>query len=174
MELELARQGELAREKRGPAFVTAAIFLAYAVAKAVYASQGKLGLPSGPVVPAEDYVPYADEVMGVSATQWLASATGVAGAALMLVAVSRVGRWLPQGLMLAALGVAFVGFGAGAAVMVADGFVGIGVGWQWYHGVLGLFTLVVFAMAIRAYARSTRTAIRPAPRWVQRISSEHE
>lgn len=136
----------------------AVVFLAYAVGKAVYAAQGKLGLPSGPVVPAEKYVPYADAVMGVSTTQWLAAATGVAGALLMLVAMSRVGRWLPRGLMLAALGVAFVGFGAGAAVMVADGFVGIGVGWQWYHGVLGLLTLVMFAMAIRSYTRATGPA----------------
>lgn len=138
--------------------LTAAIFLAYAVGKAVYASQARLGLPTGPVVPAHDYEKYAGATLGVAANQWLATATGVVGAAIVLVSATAAGRALPRRLMLAALGLAFIGMGAGAAVMIVDGFVGIGIGWRWYHGLVGVVTLVAFSSAIRSYARATRPA----------------
>ncbi|MCX4546314.1 hypothetical protein [Streptomyces sp. NBC_01565] len=40
--------------------------------------------------------------------------------------------------------------------MIADGFVGLGVGWQWYHGVLGIVVLGLLMTAIWSYVRAPR------------------
>ena len=46
--------------------------------------------------------------------------------------------------------------GAGAVIMIVDGFVGIGVGWRWYHGVLGVVMIGLLLEMIRSYAVTTR------------------
>src|SRR5690606_41490484 len=43
----------------------------------------------------------------------------------------------------------------GAAVMAVDGFVGLGVGWRWYHGLAGLAAVALMAATGRSYARAT-------------------
>ncbi|MFI6534511.1 hypothetical protein ACIBHY_18785 [Nonomuraea sp. NPDC050547] len=143
---------------RWPAYTMTVLFLGYGAGKAVFAAQGKLGFPGGPVVPAEEYVAYARDVMNVTTAQWFAAANGLIGAALFLSTVTRVGRRVPRPLMLAGLGVAFLGVGAGMVVMIADGFFGLGVGWRWYHGVLGIVVLGLMAATVRSYARATRRA----------------
>ncbi|TXK43258.1 hypothetical protein [Nonomuraea sp. C10] len=144
------------RQARWPAYTTAVLFLGYAVGKAVYAAQGKLGFPGGPVVPAADYERYAREMMDVAAAQWMAAANGLLGAALVLLTVTGAGRRVPRALMLLVLAVALAGVGAGAVIMVADGFVGIGIGWQWHHGVIGIAAMGLLAATTHSYARATR------------------
>jgi hypothetical protein len=133
----------------------AALFLGYAAGKAFFAAQGKLGFPGGPVVPAGEYERYTREVMDVALAQWLAAATGVLGAVLVMATVTGVGRRVPRVLMLLALAVALVGLGTGAAIMVVDGFVGIGVGWYWYHGVLGIVVVGLLMATASSYVRAT-------------------
>ncbi|MFG1942193.1 hypothetical protein [Nonomuraea sp. NPDC048826] len=152
------------RQARSPAWATAVLFLGYAAGKAVYAAQGRLGFPGGPAVSAAEHERYAREMLDVAATQWLAAANGLLGAVLMLATVTSVGRRLPRTPMLAVLGLAFLGLGAGAAIMVVDGFVGIGVGWRWYHGVLGIVAVVLLAATIRSYARATAPGAPPTRR----------
>lgn len=134
-----------------PAYVMVVLCLAYAAGKAVYAAQGRLGLPTGPVVSPEEHARYARDVMAVSLAQWMACGTGLLGAAISLATVTRAGRRMPRPLMvLALLGLA-VGAGAGAVVFVLDGFIGLGVGWQWPHGVLGIVALAALALMVRAW-----------------------
>ncbi len=141
---------------RWPAWVMAVLFLGYAAGKAVYAAQGRLGFPGGPAVPPGEYERYTSEVMDVTTAQWAAVATGVLAAALVLLTVTRVGRRVPRPLMLAVLGCALLGVGAGAAIVAADGFIGLGVGWQWYHGVVMLAVTALLAATAWSYARATR------------------
>ena len=49
-----------------------------------------------------------------------------------------------------------VAVGGGAGIMIVDGFVGIGVGWQWYHGVLGILAIGLSLEMIRSYAAAAR------------------
>ncbi len=56
-------------------------------------------------------------------------------------------------LVLAGMGLAVAG---GGGIMIVDGFVGIGVGWRWYHGVLGAVAIVLSLEMIRSYAKATR------------------
>ncbi len=46
--------------------------------------------------------------------------------------------------------------GAGAGIMILDGFVGIGVGWRWYHRVLGIILIGLILAMVRSYAVATR------------------
>ncbi len=144
------------RQVRWPAYAMAVLFLGYATGKAVFAAQGKLGFPGGPVVPADEYERYARDVMDVATTQWLAVATGLLGAALVLATVTSVGRRVPRVLMLLMLTGALVGVGAGAAVLVVDGFGGPGPGWRWYHGVVGIVAVGLLTATIWSYARATK------------------
>lgn len=136
-------------QRRWPAYAMVVLSLGYAFGKAVYAAQGKLGFPSGPVVPAEEYESYARDMMNVSLSQWLGAATGLLGAVISLATVTAWGRRVPRVLMLVALAGMVVGVGAGAAVLVLDGFIGLGIGWQWFHGVGGAVTLALLAAMIR-------------------------
>jgi hypothetical protein len=45
--------------------------------------------------------------------------------------VTPLGRKVPRWLMVPLLGAVFVGVAAGAAILVLDGFIGLGVGWRW-------------------------------------------
>jgi hypothetical protein len=141
---------------RWPALATASLFLGYAAGKAVYAAQGKLGFPGGPEVPTSEYDRYAQEVMDVTVAQWLATATGVLGAVLVLATVTPFGRRLPRPLMLTLLVVACAGVGGGAVILVVDGFFDVGIGWSPWHGVLGLVVLALFSMTVLSYHRATR------------------
>lgn len=132
-------------QRRWPAYTLAAVFLAYAAGKAAFAMQDRLGFPSGPPAPAEYF-------MDAALAQWMASASGVLGAC---VALATLGRWVPRRLMLAVLAVVFLAVGAGAGIMIVDGFVGIGVGWRWYHGVVGVVVIALFAETARSYAKAT-------------------
>src|SRR5690606_18200644 len=140
---------------RWSACATAVLFLGCATGKAVYATQGRLGFPGGPAVPAAEHERYAREMMDVAAAQWTAAGNGVLGAVLVLLTVTALGRRLPRLPMLVVLGVALLGVGAGAAVMAVDGFVGLGVGWRWYHGLAGLAAVALMAATVRSYARAT-------------------
>lgn len=150
-------------QPRWPAYVLSVLSLGYALGKAGYAVQGRMGFPTGPVVSAQEHVAYARDVMDVSVSQWMGSATGVLGAAVSLATVTAAGRRVPRPVMLGILTVMALGVGAGAGVLVLDGFVGIGIGWQWYHGVVGAVTLVMFGLMTRSYVRATRPATAPDP-----------
>src|SRR5690606_17618024 len=137
------------------ACATAVLLLGYGAGEAVYATQCRLGFPGGPAVPAAERERDAREMMDVAAAQWTAAGNGGVGAVLVLLTVSALGRRLPRLPMLGVLGVALLGVGAGAAVMAVDGFVGLGVGWRWYHGLAGLAALALMAATVRSYARAT-------------------
>jgi hypothetical protein len=136
---------------RWPAYAVAALFLGYAVGKAGYAVQGRLGFPGGPPVSAAETEGY---FLNPSVAQWLASATGVAGACVAMATVTAVGRRVPRRVMwpaLAALVLAAVG---GGGIMVVDGFIGLGVGWQAHHGVLGILLIALVLAMTRSWRRT--------------------
>jgi hypothetical protein len=123
--------------------------------KAIFAAQGKLGFPGGPVVPAAGYERYTRDVMDVALAQWLAAATGLLGAVLVMATVTGVGRRVPRVLMLLARAGALVAVGTGATIIVVDGFVGLGVGRHWYHGVLGIVVVGLLIATTWSYVRAT-------------------
>ncbi|WP_205215318.1 hypothetical protein [Amycolatopsis albispora] len=141
--------------RRWPACVLAALFLGYAVGKAAFAVQDRLGFPGGPPVSAAESSAY---FLDAAVAQWFAAASGVLGAGLVLLTVVPTGRRVPRPLMLGVLGAVLLAIGYGAGIMVVDGFAGIGVGWRWYHGVLGLVLLGLTAETVRTYAVRTRRA----------------
>ncbi|MEU8106516.1 hypothetical protein AB0C18_22635 [Nonomuraea muscovyensis] len=143
------------RPRRWPAYALAVLFLGYAAGKAVVALEARLGFPGGPAVSAAEHEAY---FMNVSVAQWLAVASGLLGACVVVATVTPVGRRVPLPLMLPVLGVMLLAVGGGAGTMVLDGFVGIGVGWQWYHGMLGLIVIALFLETIRSYVAATRRA----------------
>lgn len=145
----------MALKRWWPAGALAVLFLGYAVGKAVFAVQGRLGFPGGPPVSAAET---ADYFLDPAPAQWFAAASGVLGAGLVLLTVVPVGRRVPRTLMLLVLSVVLVTIGYGAGVMIVDGFVGVGVGWRWYHGVLGLVLLALVAETVRSYWLRNRRA----------------
>jgi small-conductance mechanosensitive channel len=144
------------RARRWPAYGVAVLFLAYAVGKAVFAAQSRLGFPGGPVVSAAEHESYARDVMDVATAQWSAAASGLLAACLAVATVTTLARRVPRPLMLLVLAGMLLAGGAGAAIMAVDGFIGIGVGWQWYHGLVGLVAIGLLLEMIRSYAKSTR------------------
>ncbi|MFI6790433.1 hypothetical protein ACIBG4_24215 [Nonomuraea sp. NPDC050383] len=139
--------------RRWPAYATAVLFLGYAVGKAAFALQARLGFPGGPPVSAAETESY---FLDAAAGQWLAAATGVLGACVAIATVTALGRRVPRPLMLLVLAGMLLAVGGGAGIMILDGFVGIGVGWQWYHGVLGAVVIGLFLEMTRSYAVATR------------------
>lgn len=142
-----------ATSRRWPAYTTAVVFLGYAAGKAAFAVQSRLGFPGGPPVPAAEAEGY---FLDPAVAQWSAAATGVLGAMLALATVMPPGRRVPRAVMLPALAVMLLAVGGGAVIMILDGFVGLGVGWRWYHGVLGMAVLGLLLATIRAYEKATR------------------
>ena len=134
-----------------PAYGVAFLMLGYAVGKAAFAVEGRLGFPSGPAVPAAEQAAY---FLNPSVAQALAAVSGVLGAALALATVSGFGCRVPRKLLLVGVLLLVVGVGAGALVMVLDGFVGLGIGWQWYHGVVGLVMLCLLAALAHSSLRA--------------------
>lgn len=147
---------DLARPRRWPAYALAVLFLLYAAGKAVFATQAQLGFPGGPVVSVAEHESYARDFMDVATAQWSATASGVLAACLAVATVTRLGRRVPRILMLLVLIGILLAVGAGAMIMIVDGFIGIGVGWQWYHGVLGIVVIGLLLETIRSYAVVTR------------------
>lgn len=140
-------------QRRWPAVALVVILLAYAAAKAVFASQGRLGLPTGPVVPPAAHDAY---FLDPALAQWCAAGTGVLAAGLVLATTTRLVHRVPRPLLLTASAVLLLGVGAGAVVMIIDGFGGPGPGWSWYHGVLGTVSLALLAALVRSVAVRTR------------------
>jgi hypothetical protein len=134
------------------------LFLGYAAGKVVFAAQAKLGFPGGPRALAAEHESYAREVMDVATAQWLAVATGLLCALLVIATVTRVGRRAPRVPMLMALAGVLVAVGAGAGTMVLDGFIGLGVGWSWYHGIVGIVVIGLLVATIHSYVVATRRA----------------
>lgn len=134
----------------------AVLFIGYAVGKAVLATQGRLGFPGGPPVSVAETEGY---FLDAAAAQWLAAATGVLGATVAISTVTASGRRVPRTLMLLVLVGMLLAVGGGAGIMIVDGFVGIGVGWQWYHGVLGVIAIGLLAEMVRSYAIATRHVV---------------
>ncbi|MEO3779229.1 hypothetical protein ABGB16_20760 [Micromonospora sp. B11E3] len=148
-----------ARPRRWPAYAVAVLFLGYAVGKAVFALQARLGFPGGPVVSAAETERYARQFMDAATAQWWATASGVLGACLALATVTPLGRRVSRTLMLLLLAGMLLAVGAGALIMIVDGFVGIGVGWQWYHAVLGIVVIGLHLAMIQSYAKATRRRV---------------
>jgi len=145
---------ESGRSRRWPAWAVAALYLGYAAGKAAFALQARLGFPGGPNVSAAEAGHY---FMDAATAQWLASATGVLGACVALATVTAVGRRVPRTLMLFVLAGMLLAVGAGAAVVMVDGFVGIGVGWQWYQGVVAVVVIGLHLAMIQSYMVATRS-----------------
>lgn len=134
----------------------AVLFLGYAAGKTAFALQARLGFPGGPVVSAAETDRY---FMDAATAQWLAAATGALGACVALTTVTALGRRVPRTLMLVVLAGMLLAVGSGAGIMVLDGFIGIGVGWQWYHAVLGLVVIALQLAMIQSYAAATRRPV---------------
>ncbi|GAA3560221.1 hypothetical protein GCM10022419_046060 [Nonomuraea rosea] len=141
------------RPRRWPAYAVAVLFLGYAAGKAAFALQARLGFPGGPPVSAAEAGSY---FMDAATAQWLATASGVLGAGVAIATVTALGRRVPRTLMLFVLAGMLLAVGGGGGIMIVDGFVGMGVGWQWYHGALGLLVIGLFLEMIRSYAAATR------------------
>lgn len=141
------------RPRRWPAYLMAALFLGYAAGKAAFAAQARLGFPGGPPVSAAETAGY---FLDPATAQWLAAATGVLGACVALATVTPAGRRAPRALMLLVLAGMGLAVAGGGGIMIVDGFVGIGVGWRWYHGVLGAVAIVLSLEMIRSYVKATR------------------
>ncbi|MEU9028616.1 hypothetical protein AB0D46_13910 [Streptomyces sp. NPDC048383] len=73
--------------------------LIYVVQKGYYATQGRLGIPGGPLVPASQYVNTSD----VALTQWTLALLGLLSATIALAAVRPWGGLIPRPLLLTAL-----------------------------------------------------------------------
>ncbi|MEV0697324.1 hypothetical protein AB0I53_05305 [Saccharopolyspora sp. NPDC050389] len=144
------------RPPRWPAYALAVLFLGYAAGKAAFAWQGRLGFPGGPAVPDAVREGY---FMDAATAQWLAAATGLLAACVAIATVAAPGRRAPRSLMLLVLAGMLLAVGAGAAIMIVDGFIGIGVGWQWHHGVLGIVLIGLLVAMIRSYAEETKHVV---------------
>lgn len=134
----------------------AVLFLGYAAGKAAFALQARLGFPGGPPVSAAEAAGY---FLDPATAQWFATASGVLGACVAIATVTALGRRVPRTLMLLVLAGMLAAVGGGAGIMIVDGFVGLGVGWQWHHGVLGMVVIGLFLEMLRSYATATRRAV---------------
>ncbi|MBE1559387.1 hypothetical protein [Nonomuraea africana] len=141
------------RPRSWPSYAMAVLFLGYAAGKVAFALQARLGFPGGPPVSAAETEGY---FMDAAAGQWLAAATGVLGACVAIATVTALGRRAPRPLMLLVLAGMLLAVVGGAGIMIVDGFVGIGVGWQWYHGVLGVVAIGLSLEMTRSYLVATR------------------
>lgn len=129
------------------------LFLGYAAGKAVFATRGRLGFPGGPPVSSAEAAGY---FLDPAVAQWFAAASGVLGACLVLATVSPWARRLPRTPVLLVLAAVLAAVGYGTGVMIVDGFVGAGVGWRWYHGILGVVVLGLFLETMHSYAVRAR------------------
>ncbi|MGP4094387.1 hypothetical protein [Nonomuraea sp. KM90] len=145
-----------ARSRHWPAYALVVLFLGYAAGKAVFALEARLGFPGGPPVSAAETAGY---FMDAAVGQWLASASGLLAACVAVATVTAPGRRAPRGLMVFVLGVMLLAVIGGGGTMALDAFVGIGVGWQWYHGVLGAVAIGLSLEMVRSYVVRTRRGV---------------
>ena len=133
---------------------TAALFgLEYAVAKAVMAARGELGVP-GHTAPPEAAARFDGDIV----TAQLGNAgLGLVIAALALALVHRWGRRIPAALLAAGAGAALLGGIAGVAV-VATSLTGL----REDHGQWGIDSLVLGVAPLAAWAVLTAHALRVA------------
>ncbi|GAA0256847.1 hypothetical protein GCM10010492_67190 [Saccharothrix mutabilis subsp. mutabilis] len=140
--------------RRWPAYALAVLFLGYAGGKAVFAAQSRLGFPGGPPVSAAESEAY---FLDPALAQWFATASGLVGAGIALATVTAWGlRAVPRWLMLVALAVMAAAVVGGAGIMALGGFIGLGVGWRWYHGVVGLVVGALCVETVRSYVAVTK------------------
>ncbi|MER5262190.1 hypothetical protein ABTZ99_08925 [Actinosynnema sp. NPDC002837] len=140
--------------RRWPAYALAVLFLGYAAGKAVFAAQSRLGFPGGPPVSAAEAEAY---FLDPAVAQWFATASGVVGAAIALATVTPWAlRRVPRTVMLVVLAGMALAVVGGAGIMVLDGFLGLGVGWRWYHGVLGLVVGGLCVEMVRSYVTAAK------------------
>jgi hypothetical protein len=147
---------DFARSRRWPAYAMTVLLLGYAAGKAAFAMQSRLGFPGGPVVPAAEAERY---FLDPATAQWCAAATGVLGAGLALATVTPLVRRVPRPLMLLVLAGMVLAVGGGAAIMVLDGFLGMGIGWQWYHGIFGVVVIALLLAMTRSYVTGTKQRV---------------
>ncbi|WP_460665287.1 hypothetical protein [Kribbella swartbergensis] len=140
------------RTRRWPAYALALMFLGYAAGKAAFALQARLGFPGGPPVSAAETEHY---FLDPAPAQWLASASGVLGACIALATVTGWGQVLPRRLMVAVLVVMTLAVLGGGGIMLIDGFIGVGIGWRWYHGVVGAVAIALSVEMARSYVMTT-------------------
>lgn len=118
--------------------------------------QARLGFPGGPpVTDAETKDYFLDPALA----QWFATATGVLAAVVALATVTAAGRRVPRPLMLLVLAGMAVAVLAGGGIMALDAFVGLGVGWNAYFGVVGVAMVALFAETTRSYLRATSRVV---------------
>ncbi|PZG52085.1 hypothetical protein C1I98_07630 [Spongiactinospora gelatinilytica] len=141
------------RSQCWPAYVVALMLLGYAAGKAVFALQARLGFPGGPPVSAAETDSY---FLDPALAQWFATASGVLGACIALATVTARGRRVPRTLMWLMLTVLLLAVLGGKGITILDGFIGIGVGWQWNHGVVGLVAVAPAAEMFRSNVVRTR------------------
>jgi hypothetical protein len=151
------------RPRRWPAYALAVLFLGYAAGKAAFAARGRLGFPGGPPVSLAEHEAYARGVVDPAVAQWLASGTGLAAALIVVATVTGRGRRVARVPVL--LGLAGVGLGtaSGTTIMVLDRVVGLGVGWSWYHGAVGLAAVALLVATTGSYLQATRRPARQSP-----------
>jgi hypothetical protein len=154
--LTSARTGWARPAAGWPAYACAGGLLVYAVGKAYYASQNRLGVPGGSHVPAVAY----QELGHVALRQSTLATAGLVGMLLALATVAppdRWGwRWLPRWLLLVGLWGALVPMAAGAPylvyTLVTDGWPALGGGLRSV-----LFLAFWLAMTWSYQVRSRRT-----------------
>lgn len=139
--------------RRWPAYAAAVLFLGYALGKAVFAMQDRLGFPGGPPVTDAQNEAY---FLAPGIAQWFAAASGVAGAVVAVSTVTPLGRVLPRPLMLSVLAGMLLAVAGGAGIMIVDGFFDVGIGWRWYHGLVGVLVLGLFLELTRSFVVTTR------------------
>ncbi len=115
--------------------------------------QARLGFPGGPPVSDAET---RDYFLNPALAQWFATATGVLAAVLTLATVTATGRRVPRPLMLLVLAGMAVAVLGGGGIMALDAFIGLGVGWNAYYGVLGIAMVALFAETTRSYLKVTR------------------
>lgn len=129
------------------------MFLAYAVGKGVFAAQHRLGFPGGPPVSDAEAAGY---FLDASVGQWMACGSGVLGALVVLAAAYRWEVWGGRVVLGGALSLVVLAVLGGGGIMALDGFVGIGVGWQWYHGVVGVVVILLSLLVAREFFSAQR------------------
>jgi hypothetical protein len=131
-------------------YVAALFGLEYALAKAVMAARGELGVP-GHAAPAEAYEDFSGSVV---AAQLGSAALGLLSAAVALALVQRWGRHIPSAVLAGGATAALLG-GIAGTVVVATSLVGV----REDHGQWGLDSLMLGLAPLPAWLVLTRAAL---------------
>ncbi|MFD7788202.1 hypothetical protein ACFV4Q_34680 [Streptomyces nojiriensis] len=128
-----------------PAYLSAVDQLVYAAEKGYYATQGRLGIPGGPPVTAEQYT----DTSNVALAQWTLASLGVFSALMALAAVRPWGGLIPRPLLLLGLWGTAALAAASQVHVVREVLLGSGpAGWSGRAAVQGVVGLCLWlAMA---------------------------